>query len=153
MRSALAASALAAALLAATAAEDPAAVALILVGADRAQPHAAAHFTAMRDDVVNPLAADVFIVADYCPGGPQGVLANLARTYFGDRVRGVVAMRPPHADVRPAAGACAEAATPRVHASVIQWARLQEGWNQMEAFERRRGAAYPAPRGDPRPRL
>ena len=117
-------------------------VAVLLVGADKRPGYdermATLHFTAMRDDVVVPLGADVFVTSDACPSDDGlKTLANLAKSYFGSALAGVGAV----AAARPS-GDCAVFPPGTNTKPWIQWYRLEKCWALMEAQEAKRGATY-----------
>lgn len=131
-------------------------VAVLLVGSDKRPGYdgrvADLHFSAMRDTIVDPLKASVFVVSDACPSAEDAAaalptLANLARRYFGGAVAGFGAVAPPHrGPPRGAAdrGDCAVLAAGPRQKPWIQWYRLERCWALMVAREADRGRPYDA---------
>ena len=123
--------------------------AVLLVGSDKRPGYdgrvADLHFVAMRDEIVEPLSADVFVVGDSCPSGDGlGTLANLAGEYFGDRVVscGMVATR--RSGNSGSAAGCRVFPAGTTTKPWIQWYRLERCWDLLEAREAERGEVYDA---------
>ena len=115
-------------------------VAVLLVGSDKRPGYdervAGLHFSAMRDSVVVPLGADVFVVSDACPSGDGlHTLANLATTYFGDALRKVGVM----GGGGSGDGACSVFAAKPTRPPWVQWERLEMAWALLEEAEAARG--------------